>query len=67
MKYNLAAEMARKQISQKTIYEKIGISQKAFYEKMHGIRDFNLKEILAIRDTFFPDLEIEYLFASDKE
>lgn len=67
MKHNLLAEMARHGISQKDIYEALGIGQRTLYDKIYGRTDFTWNEVLTIHDKFFPDLDIQYLFASGDE
>jgi len=67
MLYNLKAEMARKNIKHEDIRNVLGLSQRAIGNRMQGKVAFKLPEAQIIRDTFFPDLEIEYLFESDKE
>lgn len=64
---NLKAEIARKAIKEKDIAKKIGLSAKTFSSRMTGRSDFTLREMMAIKKHFFPDLSLEYLFATDDE
>lgn len=67
MLYNLKAEMARKNIKQEEISKALGLSKRALGNRIQGNVAFKLPEAQLIRDTFFHDLELEYLFKSDKE
>lgn len=62
---NLKIEMLKKGVSAKKISEKIGISTKTFFNKMNGSSEFTRKEMYTLRDEFFPDKSIEYLFTID--
>jgi plasmid maintenance system antidote protein VapI len=61
---NLRAEMARYGIKTKDIAEALGISPKSVNNKMTGRhKGFRLDEAFKIKDTFFPGISIEDLFA----
>lgn len=62
MLHNLISELAIKKITKKKLSDETGISQRALYDKMNGRTEFTLDEMLIIRDTFFPDLTLDYLF-----
>lgn len=62
---NLKIEMMKKGVTAKKISEKIGISNKTFFNKMNGSSEFTRREMYTIRDEFFPDKSIEYLFTID--
>lgn len=62
MLHNLISELAVKKITRKKISEETGISQRALYDKINGKTEFTLDEMLVIRDTFFPELTLDYLF-----
>lgn len=62
MMYNLLAESARKGITKKQMSECIDVSEKTFYNKVRGSSEITLVEAQMIRDTFFPEHKIEYLF-----
>ena len=62
---NLRAEMARKGLDGVDISARLGCSQKTFSNKMNGKSEFTRAEIFTIRNEFFPDLTIEYLFQID--
>lgn len=58
---NLRAEMARKGISRKQVAEVLGLGQSSISYRFNGKDDFLLVELVKIRDTFFPELSLEYL------
>lgn len=59
---NLKAEIARKGYKEKDMAKKIGVSPRTLSNKITGRSDFTLSEMLAIKQNFFPDLSLEYLF-----
>lgn len=65
---NLKAEMAREGLSRKDIAIAIGISHKSFCNKLAGKSDFTRSEMLKIKEYFFKNHTLEYLFdSSDKK
>lgn len=64
---NLKAEMKRSQISQDTIAKQLDITSRTFRNKVNGITEFTRDEMFRLRDKFFPDLNIEYLFHFDRD
>ena len=63
MVQNLEIEMAKQRITKKEVSNILGISPRALYGKLNGDTKFTTAEAFKIRDTFFPDLTLEYLFA----
>lgn len=63
MTQNLEMEMTRKKITKKELATVIGMPTRTLYEKMSGRSKFTMEEAFIIRDTFFPDLTLDYLFA----
>lgn len=64
---NLVAEMARKGITIKKMAETMKKSVSKVSKNINGSGgDFNVEEAIFIRDTFFPNCEIEYLFRREK-
>lgn len=59
---NLVAEIARKGIKKGAIAQTANMSTKTLRGKIVGMSDFYLREATVIRDTFFPDQTLEYLF-----
>lgn len=62
MKHNLEAEISRKGIKKKDIAAELQIDEKTLRNKIKGRTDFVWSEAVQIRDTFFPDIDINYLF-----
>lgn len=54
--------MKKAKITQKQIIGVIRITHRALTNKLSGVSDFTSGEMFAIRDTFFPNLTLEYLF-----
>lgn len=67
MYMNLKAEMVRHGVRDVDIAERIGISDRAFRNKISGRSEFGVKQAIQIRNRFFPDLDVEYLFRDDLE
>lgn len=65
MYINLKAEMVRHGVRDVDIAERIGISDRAFRNKISGRSEFGVKQAIQIRNKFFPDLDVEYLFRDD--
>lgn len=63
---NLKAEMARVEIKQRHIADVLGISVKSVSDRLRGKQKFKVHEAIKIRDSYFTDKTIDYLF-SDKE
>lgn len=65
---NILAEMARKQISNEYMAEKLGISVKMFEQKIKNINHFKLSEIFILQKTFNnPNCTFEYLLFNTNE
>lgn len=63
--YTLKAEMARKGLKGVDIARTLNITDQSAYNKINGRTGFTLKETIIIRDKYFPDMAIEYLFADE--
>lgn len=59
---NLLAEMARRGINKKDLAEFMEMRYPTIVDKTNGKSRFYLDEAFRIRNQFFPDCEIEYLF-----
>ena len=59
---NINAEMVRRRIRKPEVAAALGINQKTFRNKLSGKSEFTFSEVQMVRDTFFPDLSLEYLF-----
>lgn len=64
---NLKAEMARNGISNKQIAEVLGIDVSTVSAKLNAYDRLKYCEAEKIRKTFFPDMQIDYLFAIDEK
>jgi len=60
---NLRAEMARQGLTGKQIAAAIGISPRAFSRRMTGKTEFLFEETVQMREIFFKDCSLNYLFA----
>ena len=59
---NLVSEIAKRDIKRKKIAEALNISYKAFSNKMRGVAPFTSDEALIIHESFFPELDMKFLF-----
>lgn len=62
---NLHAEMARCNITATDFAKVIHKTNRSIRDKIGGQGDFTLTEVCAIRDAFFPEMTLEYLFMRD--
>ena len=62
---NLAAEMARYGVSLSDIQTVLGCTDKTARNKLGGVTEFSISEAMKLRDTYFPNMRIEYLFAQE--
>ena len=58
---NLYAEMKKRKITQVKLSAYLGITNRAFNMKIKG-GNFTSDEMFAIKEKFFPDKSLEYLF-----
>ena len=63
---NLMSEIAIQKIKRKDIAAALDIDEKTLRLKLDGTTQFKANEMLKIKDTFFPDLTLDYLFATNK-
>ena len=66
MYLNLKAEMARKSITQQNIAKVLKMNVSTLNERLNGKSDFKLKECKKIKEFFFPESTLEYLFEIKK-
>lgn len=62
---NLLAEMSRSRITRHDIAACLGVSEKTARNYINGISKISWFDTLKIRNTFFPDLSLEYLFETN--
>ena len=59
----LVGEIAKRGVKKATLAKTIGVSDRTLRNKLAGETAFSLPEAATIRNTFFPDMEMEYLFS----
>ncbi len=59
----LEREIAGRGINKKTIAESINVCNKSLNNKLSGRVPFTWPEVSTIRDRFFPDMDLDVLFA----
>ena len=64
---NLGAEMKRKKITRHDIATLLGLSYRTIHSRFNGESEWGYSECVKVRDTFFPDMELSYLFATDTQ
>lgn len=62
---NLAAEMARKGITKKDLAKSLNMRYPTIVDKTNGKSRLYLDEAVKIRDMFFQEFDLEYLFDVD--
>ena len=62
---NFVGEVAKRGIKKTAIAQAANMCTKTLRDKIIGKSEFTLPEAIAIRDTFFPDKDLEHLFAKD--
>lgn len=62
---NLRAEMGREKISIASIANLIGKTRDTVSNKIDGDTNFTIEEAQLIRDSYFPGMTLEYLFAKE--
>lgn len=59
---NLEAELVRHDISKQDLADFLDVRIATVYDKLNGNSSIKLEEGLAIKQKFFPELDMEYLF-----
>lgn len=67
MLMNLRGEMARHGIKGKDLADLLGVRLSTIYDKINGKYAFTFDEALEIKNHFFPEVNLEYLFRNDKQ
>lgn len=62
---NLRAEMARHDVSVGNLADVLNVRYATASDKLNGRSRFYYEEVEIIRNTFFPKMSIEYLFAKE--
>lgn len=63
---NLRGEMAKRKVSIECISELLKIHRNSVANKLNGDSAFSIEQAMLIQETFFPDLEMKYLFSKDE-
>lgn len=63
---NLEAEMKRNKISRSDIANLLGLSYRTIHSRFNGESEWGYAECVKVRDTYFPDKSLDYLFATNK-
>ena len=64
---NLEAEMKRKKISRSDIASILGLSYRTIHSRFNGESEWGYSECVKVRDTYFPDKTLDYLFATEED
>lgn len=59
---NLKEALARKDISQREIAAHLDIHENSIRNKISGSSSFSIEEAFKVKDRFFPDYDLKYLF-----
>ena len=64
---NLRAEMSRRNIGVVEMARSLGWNRDTLARKLSRQSKINLDEAFLIQRTFFPELDVKYLFTEDKQ
>lgn len=64
---NLKGEMAKRNVTIESIAELLGIHRNSVANKVNGRSRFSIDEAFSVQKAFFPDLEAQYLFATEEK
>lgn len=62
---NLEAEMKRYGVSRSDIADLLGLSYRTIHSRFNGESGWGYAECVKIRDMYFPDKSLDYLFETD--
>lgn len=62
---NLRAEMARRKLTLKQISDAMHMNRDTLSRKLSGKSPLYLDEAFEVQKMFFPEMKVEYLFATD--
>lgn len=63
---NLKEKMASRNVKIEDMALLLGIHRNSVSNKVNGPSSFTIEESFKVRDAFFPDLELDYLFAAEE-
>ena len=64
---NLRGEMAKRRVSIEDIADLIGAHRNSVANKLNGESSFSIEQAFEIQETYFPDLDLKYLFKKEKK
>ena len=64
---NLEAEMKRKKIARSDIASLLRLSYRTIHSRFNGESEWGYSECVKVRDTYFPDKTLDYLFATEED
>lgn len=59
--------MAKKDITNESIAKLLGIHRNSVYNKLNGDSTFSIDEAIIIKNTFFPNFDVDTLFATEEK
>lgn len=63
---NLIGEMAKRKVSIEDIAKLLDIHRNSVSNKINGDSPFSIEQAMKIQETYFPDLELKFLFKKEK-
>lgn len=64
---NLEAEMKRNKISRSDIANLLGLSYRTIHSRFNGESEWGYAECVKVRDAYFPDKTLDYLFETEEK
>lgn len=64
---NLEAEMKRNKISRSDIANLLGLSYRTIHSRFNGESEWGYAECVKVRDAYFPNMTLDYLFENRRE
>lgn len=64
---NLKSEMDIKGVSMEEIAQCLGIHRNSVSNKINGLSTFSVDQAIAVRNSFFPYADMQYLFKKTKK
>lgn len=64
---NLRSEMYKQKITIEKMADFLGIHRNSVSNKLEGNTEFSIEEAFKVRDEFFGDLDMDYLFKKDDQ
>ena len=63
---NLRGEMAKRKISIEEMAHTLNLHRNSVANKINGESPFSIDESVKIQETYFPDLELKFLFKKEE-